>query len=300
MGPLFITGANGLVGRAVLTALQGRASEVTCLIRNQLSASLPSAPAGWSVVTGDLSDLGRNPSLLKNSSTILHLAASTGKAPARVHRSVIIDGTRAVLSAARAAGVSRIVYVSSIAAGFADRRYYPYAEAKLAAESLISASGLDWAIVRPTMVFGRGSAVQAGLERLACAPIGVCFGRGAIRVQPVHVNDLANILLDLLESPTMDQRRFEVGGPTTLSMRDLLGRIRLVRRGSPGRFIHVPLEPLRTILGWAEPFLLPVMPLSAGQLASFANDGVATPSPLVDARRETMRTLDEMLAGSVG
>jgi NADH dehydrogenase len=299
MGPLFITGATGLVGRACLTALHGRASRITCLTRKPEALSdLLSGRQDWRAVEGDLQSLARDPSPLSGSSTVLHLAASTGKASASVHREVNVEGTRGLLVAARAAGVRRFVFVSSIAAKFPDRRFYPYAEAKLVAESLVSESGLDWAIVRPTMVFGPGSAVQAGLEKLACAPVGVCFGNGNNRVQPIQVDDLARVLVELMTQPTLDMARVEVGGPDAIPMLELLRRIRQARRGQSEPFLRVPLEPLRSLLGLVEPVLLPIMPLSAGQLASFANDGVASPSPLVDGLRSTMQSLDAMLAGA--
>ena len=56
------------------------------------------------------------------------------------------------------------------------------------------------------------------------------------------------------------------------------------------------LRDLDAALAAVEPFLFPLLPLTAGQLASFANRGTARPHPVVDALRPRMRGIDAMIA----
>ncbi len=278
-GPVFVTGGTGFVGRVVLERLRAAgAVDVRCLCRDVAGLAAAGAlPADWSVIAGDLLAPESWTDFLPAGGTVLHLAAVTGKARARRHRAVNAEATRVLIARAREAGVERFIFVSSIAATFPDTRHYPYASAKAAAEDAVRTSGLDWAIVRPTQVFGPGSPVLAGLRALAGGPIGIRFGRGTVRMQPVHVADLADALVALLERPRLGGVTVEIGGPDIVSVAQLLRTIRRIRRDSIGPWLTIPLWPVRPLLGLVEPWLLPLLPLTAGQLASFVedNDGTA-------------------------
>ena len=90
---------------------------------------------------------------------MVHLAALTGRAAPEEYKRVNVDGTSVLLQACKAAKVRRFLHVSTIAAGYPDQRYYPYATTKAQAESLVRESGLDLAIVRPTLVLGEKSPI---------------------------------------------------------------------------------------------------------------------------------------------
>ena len=88
---------------------------------------------------------------------MVHLAAVTGRAAPADYRRVNVDGTRALLRACTAAKVRRFVHMSTIAAAYAEQRYYPYAKSKSEAEALVRDSGMDFSIIRPTLVLGARS-----------------------------------------------------------------------------------------------------------------------------------------------
>ena len=292
---LLVTGAGGFVGRELCSLLTGAGSpRVRILARNPalLSSRLPGGP--WDIVQGDLLQADSLEPALAGAETVLHLAAATGKGSRRQQFAVNAAGTLALVRAAQRAGVGRFILVSSIAAGFADQRWYHYAQAKRQAEAVVEASGLDWMIVRPTMVFGPGSPVQRGLTRLAAAPVGVMFGSGQVPVQPVHVRDLALLLLAATQLRPLGRSLAEAGGPEVIPMAELLRRLRRSARGTDGPFVHLPLKPLRFLLGSIEPLLLPLLPFTAGQLGSFVNPGVA--SRTVEGLPRPTRSLEEILA----
>jgi len=291
----FLTGASGFVGRAVLDLLAAQDSPVTVLARQpeRLQRDHP-APPGWTYLAGDLCDPDGYASKIPPASTVIHLASVTGKAPSARYRQVIVDGTRALLAGCAAADARRFVFVSSIAAGFPDQRYYPYARAKAEAERLVQASALDWVIARPTMVFGPGSPVLTGLATLAGGPVVLVPGAGDVPVQPIDRGDLARVLLALANDGER-QQTIEIGGPDRVTMRQLLLDIRAAIRGSrDGPVIRLPLGIMRHVLGLLEPLLLPVLPLTAGQLASFANPTTAAPGGPVEALGP-YRSLGDML-----
>ncbi len=280
---MMITGAGGFVGREVVAQLlDARRAEVTCLVRRIEPAQRDAwQRPGWRVHVADLLNPPAYHGCLQAGSTVIHLAALTGVASARAFQRANVEATKHLIEGARKAGVGRLVLVSSIAVGFRDRRFYPYAATKQAAERAVMESGIPWVIVRPTIVLGRESRIGHALRRLASGPAGILFGSGRVKVQPVHVRDLATLLLAIAEAPDAEGEVVEVGGPDAVSFADLLGRMRIAAGRSRGPWVRVPLTAARLGLAGVESLLGPILPLTAGQLTSFANHGTPLAHPLV-------------------
>jgi len=178
--PVLVTGATGKLGRRLVTALAEKEARVTILTRSPERARLlwPGAPIRCHAA--DLTDAATLVRGLRGSKVIFHLA-SHSPAPdepniyeASAHWSVTAEGTRNLVEAAVAAGVERLVYLSSVkamgdAAGAAGRpadESTParpdtlYGRAKLEAERLILQAGANHpvhtGILRLPMVYGTG------------------------------------------------------------------------------------------------------------------------------------------------
>jgi len=295
MSELFVTGASGFVGRAVARRLAESGTPFTALLRQ--GAFAPDVP-GCRVVRGDLLDGGPWAEEIRPGATVLHLAALTGKAEPAEHRRVNHDGTLRLLEAARAAKAGRFVFVSTIAVRFGDLEHYPYARAKQDAEAAVHDANLPCLILRPTQVFGPGSAPFAGLLRLATLPLIPVFGDGTSRLQPVFVDDLARDIVDAVERGPFDGRAIELGGPQALTIEELLREIRRAARGDRGRVVHLPLGPTLPLLALAERVALRWLPVTVGQLSSFRFDGTADPaaSPGTAGHRDLEQSIRASLA----
>jgi NADH dehydrogenase len=191
--------------------------------------------------------------------------------------------------------VGKILHVSTIAVKFRDQRYYHYAQAKKEAEELVAGSGLRYVIVRPTMILGKASPVLESLTRLAAAPRTPIFGDGRSVVQPIGVADLAQIMAAIVEQDGFTNEVIELGGPERLTIEDLLGRISRIVHGREPRPVHLPVKLLARMLAAVEPLFLPLMPVTAGQLASFTNDGAAASNFWLDRSINCMKNVDEIL-----
>jgi len=282
---ILITGASGFLGRSLLEQVVGIGDRVVCFGRTR------PATTGIEFRQGSLLQAGDCRRALEGCDTVLHLAAVTGKQKPEEYFRVNTEGTRVLLRAAKDAGVRAFLYVSSIAAKFKNRFPYPYAESKRKAEDLVRAGGLPWTIVRPTMIFGSGSPVQQGLKGLALLLVVPLVGDGRVPVQPVFVDDAARIIADLRAGG----QTIEIGGPEVLTMEQLLMRMRQAAGITNRRLMHLPLGPIAACLAAVEPLLRPLMPVTAGQLASFGNAGTAEPDPFVTARLASMRGIEAML-----
>lgn len=289
---VLVTGATGFVGARLLPRLLARGHHVVAYGRR--AADLP---APHRAVVADITDGSALAAAMAGADVVLHLAATTGKASAAEHHRTIVEGTRAVVEACQRAGVPRLVAVSSIAADFADLRDYPYGRAKRAAEDLVRASGVRACLVRPTAIFGPGSPVQRGLAGLAGAPVVPVIGPGTTPLQPVHVDDVAEALADLVDDPSVDGETIDLGGPEAVAVGPLLHRMRRAAGRPPAPTLRLPAVFVIGPLRLAERLGLGgVLPVSAGQFSSFVHSGAARPHPWTSARRARLRPLDLTLA----
>ncbi|MEZ5063244.1 MAG: NAD(P)H-binding protein [bacterium] len=274
---LFLTGATGFVGRAFLRRLPAdRFESVTALVRDPAKRpELAGLHSGVRLIPGDLTAF---PAAAREAAAaadvVLHLAATTGKARAAEHERVIVDGTRALLEAVQESR-PRFVHVSTIAATYPELDHYPYGRAKRDAEALVRASGLDWAILRPTIVFGPGSPVGRSLRSLASAPVLPRFGGGHARMHPVHVDDVAEVLVRLLAADPLGGRTIDFGGRDVVTFREFLERLRTAIGRGAGPAVSIPVRPLIGTLAALERVAGDALPVAAGQFYAFAHDGVA-------------------------
>jgi uncharacterized protein YbjT (DUF2867 family) len=293
MSGIFLTGATGFIGGRVLRCLTAKDRAVVCLVRDP--SRLPDPGPNVRVVRGMLEAPATYESALRGIETVVHLAALTGKARAEEHARVNRAETARLLDRAKSAGVRRFLFVSTIAVKYPDKHAYPYAQAKEEAEALVRASGLDWAVVRPTVVLGPGSPLWDKFRALAAAPVMPVFGRGRNAVQPVHVDDVARCLADLAAGGPLGGRTLELGGRDTLSMEEFLRHIRRRIRGREGPAMHLPVGLIIRLLSWMEPMLFSVLPVTAGQFYFFAHDSSAEPAEGVSPPLSRRRGVDEIV-----
>jgi nucleoside-diphosphate-sugar epimerase len=147
-----------------------------------------------------------------------------------------VENTRVLFAAAKEAGVERIVHVSITNAD--ERSPLPYFRGKGILERELRESGTSHAIVRPTVVFGREDILVNNIAWiLRRLPLFVVPGSGAYRLQPVHVEDLARICVELGASG--GDAVVDAVGPEIYTFDEL---VRLVRGavGSRARIVHAP------------------------------------------------------------
>ena len=134
-----------------------------------------------------------------------------------------VANSAALLAAAREAGVRRVVHVSVVNA--APDAETPYVRAKAALEAVVRASGLEWAIVRPTLTYGTDDILINNLAwALRRLPVYGIPGLGRYTVQPVHVDDVARICVEAAAGPS--GVTVDAAGPETMAYRELVDRVR--------------------------------------------------------------------------
>ena len=186
-----LTGGTGFVGRHVLDRLLARGHEVQALARRPQP---PRDDVTW--VAGSLSDAPALAALVEGTDAVIHVAGLTTAPDRAAFDAGNVAGTRGVVDAARAAGVARFVHVSSLSVR--EPLLSAYGASKLAAEAVVDASGLDWTIVRPAIIYGEGELLD--LFKMAARGF-VLLPPGKGRASVIAVEDLARLLVLLAEKP---------------------------------------------------------------------------------------------------
>jgi len=195
-----LTGGTGFVGSRVLEAAVSAGHEVVALTRRPQDEC-----AGVRWVDGALDDGDALRRLVLGSQAVVHVAGViNAREPGHFERGNVA-GTLAMLAAATAAGVTRFVHVSSLAAR--EPKLSVYGATKARAEELVRGSGLDWAVVRPPAVYGPGDKETLELFKMAKMRLMLLPPRGHVSL--IHVDDLARLLLTLAESEAAGGLLFE-------------------------------------------------------------------------------------------
>jgi uncharacterized protein YbjT (DUF2867 family) len=156
------------------------------------------------------------------------------------HRGVtfepIVENVRRLLRAASKAGIRRLVYISvSNAAPDASTAYF---RAKAEAEDAVRAAGVDYAIIRPTLLYGEHDILINNMAwSLRRLPLFGIPGDGRYRVQPVYVDDVADLAVELGQS--RGTAEMDAAGPEILTFNELVGMVRRAV-GSRSLLLHMP------------------------------------------------------------
>ncbi len=145
--------------------------------------------------------------------------------------SIAVENTLKMIAAAKRAGVERFVHVSITnpsedsdsvrGRGVCDLEYFS-GKAKL--ERALVESGLSYAILRPTVLFGKEDILVNNLAwALRHLPVFGVFGDGNYRLQPIYVDDLAKLAVE--QGSNRDNRIIDAIGPETFTYRELVRTI---------------------------------------------------------------------------
>ncbi len=186
-----VTGGTGFVGQAVLDVLAQKQ-----ILARALARKVPGEPRSYvDWVPGGLDDRTALDRLVDGAEVVIHVAGLTSSPDPTDFEAANVAGTLALVEAAKAAGVPRFVFVSSLAAR--EPELSAYGASKARAERIVAASALDWTIVRPPAVFGPRDRDMLELFKSA-ARFGVVPMPPPGRTSLIHVHDLAELLVALI------------------------------------------------------------------------------------------------------
>ncbi|HEX9038470.1 MAG TPA: NAD-dependent epimerase/dehydratase family protein [Ktedonobacterales bacterium] len=257
---ILITGGNGFLGHNLINALQARGDRARVI-------ALPTENAdaliqrGVQVIRGDIRDPQLVAAAMEGAQGVFHLAAMMGAwRSMEDYRSVNVRGAENVCRAALAAGVRRLVHISSamvydMARGRPATENDPLApldepycqtkaEGDLLVQRLTASHGLPAVVIRPGTLFGPGDRLNFGriADRVRAGKM-IIIGSGHNAVPFVYVSDMVQALLLAFDSERAVGQAYNIGNDHPLTQAELYTAI-AQGIGAPPVRIHAPYRPL--------------------------------------------------------
>jgi nucleoside-diphosphate-sugar epimerase len=247
-----LTGATGFIGRHLLRELPRRGYRVQALLRRP--SALP--PEATGAVVGDLARPHNMSQALRGVDAVIHsagIAHAMSGVPEDDYRALNTEATIGLARAAERAGAKRFVFLSSIRAqsgpvadcvlteDLEPRPTDAYGRSKLAAEEGLAQVGLDWAALRPVLVYGQGvTGNMAALLDLARSRFPLPLGGLSARRSLLSVDNLVDAIEAVLRAPGPLRRPFIVADPEPLAVPEMVAAMRAGLGRASGLFAVPP------------------------------------------------------------
>lgn len=242
-----VVGSNGLLGGMIARKLLAKGAPVRVMVRQ------PSSIEGAQAVTGDLKDRGSLDAACRGVTTVITTANSAQRGGADNVESVDLAGNRALIDAAKKAGVRQFVFVSVAAADPSSP--VPLFAAKAKTEAHLRDSGMAWTIVAPHIFMDVWFPILIGSALSAGKPVSL-VGGGKRRHSFIAADDVAEFATRAVGNPAAMRQRLMLGGPAAISWSDvvaktgqILGRPVPVQSIAPGSPIPTLPPPLDGVIG---------------------------------------------------
>ncbi len=268
---VLVTGSSGYLGRRLVPRLAERGTPVRALVHR----SRGELPKGVEAIEGDVTDTASLSRACEGVDVVINLASITAdrKPPSGGYDRVNAEGPAALASAARTAGVRRIVHLAGIDTTTGEPG--PYRAGRRRGDAAMLASGVESvAILRPSIMFGgRDSAFVKVLARLVrFSPAVPVPGDGTVRLQLVWVDDVVRCVMQLADD--MRPGQFPIGGPDQPTYDEILD---IIGEGLGKRRVRKVHLPLPVFAAQAKVLsVLPAPPLTPAALELFASDNTTT------------------------
>jgi uncharacterized protein YbjT (DUF2867 family) len=218
---ILLLGAGGFIGRHVASALRRAGHEV---VAGKVDFVRALTPEDWR-------------SALSGIDAVINAVGIIRERGPRRFEALHDAAPRAMFDACAAAGVRRVVQISALGADEGARSRFHLS--KRSADEHLAALDLDWSVVQPSLVFGADGKSARLFALLAVLPVTPLPGDGGQRVQPIHVEDLADLVVRVVSTPI--KRRVEAVGRRALTVREWLRILRAQMGLGVPRFVEVPL-----------------------------------------------------------
>ncbi len=222
----------------------------------------------------DIDDVNALAGAFDGCDVVVHAAGINREIGDQTFQRVHVEGTQAMVDAARRAGVERIVMVSFLRAR--PDCGSPYHETKWAAEELVRQSGIRHTILKASMMYGHGDHMVDHVSRAVKTwPVFGTVGFHGKSVRPIPIDDFVDVLLAAAED-RIPHSTVAVMGAEELPLAEAVRRIARVVGRKP-LFIALPVWSIRILAQVTEWTM--IVPLIAKAQAQMLAEGVSEPAP---------------------
>jgi nucleoside-diphosphate-sugar epimerase len=250
---VFVTGGTGFTGSHVIPDLLKNGFEVRCLYRpgSDRAVLLRAQPEiEWAL--GDVSDPQALSAAMHGTDVLINIA------------SLGFGHADSIISAAQRAGIKRAIFISTTAI-FTQLNAKSKA-VRAAAEFAIETSGLQYTILRPTMIYGspRDRNMWRLIRFMRYSPMIPVFGDGNYLQQPIYVGDVAQAIVSCLCNDQTIGKSYNIAGKTPLTYNQVIDTIARQMNKRVWK-LHIPSKPVVFLLRLFEQLHIPI-PIKAEQV----------------------------------
>jgi len=222
---VLLTGASGFIGRNTLTLLEASGHQVVPVSRRyNIDFNEMLTPESWFPY-------------LEGIDAVFNCVGIIGEIKQQRFETLHTLAPMALFQACTQAGVSRVVQISALGAD--DTAFSDYHLSKRMADDFLRSLDLDWVILRPSLVYGRGGGSSEVFMTMAKLPVISVVGNGQQLLQPIHVSDVAVTVLSALTT-TKVRQTLDVVGTEVVSFEGWLQCMRRAQGLTKGNVIHIP------------------------------------------------------------
>ena len=266
---ILVAGGTGFLGQVLIRHLLEMELPVRLLIKP--SKETPRIVKGrpMDVAVASLNDIRGMKAAFRDIDVVIHLISDERRGGKADLTGVDVQGTQALLQAARHSQIRRFIFLSHLGADHGSA--YAVLQTKSISETLIINSHIPYTIFRSAIIFGPGDQFTTSVVRLLKRSPGFVLlpGDGKALIQPIWVEDLVACIHWALESKNAENQVYNVGGSEYLTVRQAIEKIMQV---IGKKRILFPVSPvyLRTFSLTLEQLFphLPISPLWLDYLAS--------------------------------
>jgi len=296
-----VFGGTGFVGRRIVRDLSA-----TAKVRIASRHPAPAEGDGLERVLADAHDERAVEAAIEGADGVVNAISLYTEHGSDTFHSVHVEAAASIAGVARRAGVKRLVHLSGIGADPASPS--PYIRSRGEGEAAVQAAFPGAVIVRPAVMFAADDAFLTTILRLLRSlPAYPLFGNGRTRLQPVHVDDVAAAIAQILRQPQRPSPVYELAGPRIYAYEELLRTIARTAGLRPV-LVKTPFVFWDAAASLAE--ILPRPPLTRNQVELMQIDTTATgarpgfgqlkisPRPLEDELRAMLQPANGKAQGS--
>jgi len=204
---VLVTGGTGFVGREVVQRLHASGHSPTLVKREEMATSMKACAQ-----------------VMRDCDAVIHLVGIISETGEQTFENVHTRLTERIVQATKQAGVRRFVHMSAL--GTRPNAVARYHRTKWAAEEIVRASGLDWTIFRPSIIYGPGDGFVNLFARLArFSPAVPLVGGGHSLFQPIAVQSVAQCFVAALTEPRAIGKTFALCGDERVTLGEIVDAV---------------------------------------------------------------------------
>ena len=236
MSTILITGATGFIGSHLAAALADRGHHIVCAIKNPAAKNLDER---FTYIDADYTrdfDPGIWRARLAGVDVVINAVGIIREQGLQTFNSLHDRAPSALFSACAETDI-KVVQISALGADEQARSRYHLS--KRSADNFLLSSGSRCVIVQPSLVYGSGGSSAKLFTLIASLPVMPLPGTGQQQIQPIHIDDLTDAIVELVEQDRYIGHRVPLVGPEPLSLQCYLRELRQLMGLGNGMFLHV-------------------------------------------------------------